>query len=89
MDAIARELHAATSRLSVSRLLSRDAGLVDIPGSSFLPTGSLQVFGDLRAAIDRFDVAAHAVPVPTTPATSTGSSGSPLSAVLGQFFDST
>ena len=86
MDAIARELH--TSRSSVSRLLSyaRDAGLVDIQIHAPADRGS-EVAQQL---LERFDIAAHIVPVPDQTSDIDRLERVALSAarILGQFFDS-
>lgn len=62
MDAIARELH--TSRSSISRLLSyaRDAGLVQI--SLHAPEDETVTLA--RSLRERYDIAAHVVPMPAS-----------------------
>ncbi len=86
MDAIARELH--TSRSTVSRLLAyaRESGLVDIQIRSPLD----QVSRLQAAIIERFDVAAHIVPVPDHTSEVDRLDRVALSAarILGSFFDS-
>lgn len=86
MDAIARELH--TSRSSVSRLLSyaRETGLVDIQIRSPAERGTETA----ALLLDRFDVAAHVVPVPDHTSDIDRLERVALSAarILDQFFDS-
>ncbi len=86
MEAIARELH--TSRSSVSRLLShaRATGLVDIQIHS--PAESA---GRLASVLrDRYDVAAHLVPMPDHTSDVDRLERVAMSAgrLLGRFFDS-
>ena len=86
MEAIAGELH--TSRSSVSRLLgfARESGLVDIQIRSPLDRSST-VQNELR---ERFNVAAHVVPVPDHTSDIDRLERVALSAarMLDQFFDS-
>ena len=86
MDAIARELH--TSRSSISRLLShaRASGLVDIQIHSPLDAPSRLE----KAILDRFQVAAHVVPVPDHVSDVDRLERVALSVarILGQYFDS-
>ena len=86
MDAIARELH--TSRSSISRLLShaRASGLVDIQIHSPLDAPSRLE----KTIVDRFQVAAHVVPVPDHVSDVDRLERVALSVarILGQYFDS-
>ncbi|MGO4105143.1 sugar-binding transcriptional regulator [Leifsonia sp. YAF41] len=86
MDAIARELH--TSRSSISRLLShaRASGLVDIQIHSPLDAPSRLE----KTILDRFQVAAHVVPVPDHVSDVDRLERVALSVarILGQYFDS-
>jgi deoxyribonucleoside regulator len=86
MDAIAQELH--TSRSSISRLLShaRASGLVDIQIHSPLDAPSRLE----KTIVDRFQIAAHVVPVPDHVSDVDRLERVALSVarILGQYFDS-